>query len=76
MLKKIFFISLLFVGTSCVQLTSLVGNDAARTALTTTGDYVLKEKTGKTSTEHVLSSATDKDCSFKDSSLEIKDICK
>ena len=76
MLKKIFFISLLFVGTSCVQLTSLVGNDAARTALTATGDYVLKEKTGKTSTEHVLSSATDKDCSFKDSSLEIKDICK
>ncbi len=76
MLKKIFFISLLFVGTSCVQLTSLVGNDAARTALTAIGDYALKEKTGKTSTEHVLSSATDKDCSFKDSSLEIKDICK
>ena len=76
MVKKLFFISLLFAGTSCAQLTSLVGNDAARTALTTTGDYVLKEKTGKTSTEHVLSSATDKDCSFKDSSLEIKDICK
>ena len=76
MLKKIFFISLLFSGTSCAQLTSLIGNDAARTALTTTGDYVIKEKTGKTSTEHVLSSATDKDCSFKDSSLEIKDICK
>ena len=76
MLKKLLFISLLFAGTSCAQLTSLVGNDAARTALTTTGDYVLKEKTGKTSTEHVLSSATDKDCSFKDSSLDIKDICK
>jgi len=76
MLKKIFFISLLFAGTSCAQLTSLVGNDAARTALTATGDYVLKEKTGKTSTEHALSSVTDKDCSFKDSSLEIKDICK
>ena len=76
MLKKLFFISLLFAGTSCAQLTSLIGNDAARTALTTTGDYVIKEKTGKTSTEHVLSSATDKDCSFKDSSLEIKDICK
>ena len=76
MVKKLFFISLLFAGTSCAQLTSLVGNDAARTALTTTGDYVLKEKTGKTSTEHALSSATDKDCSFKDSSLEIKDICK
>ena len=76
MLKKLFFISLLFAGTSCAQLTSLIGNDAARTVLTTTGDYVLKEKTGKTSTEHVLSSATDKDCSFKDSSLEIKDICK
>jgi hypothetical protein len=76
MVKKLFFISLLFAGTSCAQLTSLVGNDAARTALTTTGDYVLKEKTGKTSTEHALSSATDKDCSFKDSSLDIKDICK
>ena len=76
MLKKLFFISLLFAGTSCAQLTSLIGNDAARTALTTTGDYVLKEKTGKTSTEHALSSATDKDCSFKDSSLDIKDICK
>ena len=76
MLKKIFFISILFAGTSCAQLTSLIGNDAARTALTTTGDYVLKEKTGKTSTEHALSSATDKDCSFKDSSLDIKDICK
>ncbi len=76
MLKKLLFISLLFAGTSCAQLTSLIGNDAARSALTTTGDYVIKEKTGKTSTEHVLSSATDKDCSFKDSSLEIKDICK
>ena len=76
MLKKLLFISLLFAGTSCAQLTSLIGNDAARTALTTTGDYVIKEKTGKTSTEHVLSSATDKDCYFKDSSLEIKDICK
>ena len=76
MVKKLFFISLLFAGTSCSQLASLIGNDAARTALTTTGDYVIKEKTGKTSTEHVLSSATDKDCSFKDSSLEIKDICK
>lgn len=76
MVKKLFFISLLFAGTSCAQLTSLIGNDAARTALTTTGDYVLKEKTGKTSAEHALSSATDKDCSFKDSSLEIKDICK
>ena len=76
MVKKLFFISILFAGTSCAQLTSLIGNDAARTALTTTGDYVLKEKTGKTSTEHALSSATDKDCSFKDSSLEIKDICK
>ena len=76
MLKKIFFISILFAGTSCAQLTSLIGNDAARTALTTTGDYVLKEKTGKTSAEHALSSATDKDCSFKDSSLDIKDICK
>ena len=76
MLKKLFFISLLFSSTSCGQLTSLIGNDAARTVLTTTGDYVLKEKTGKTSAEHALSSATDKDCSFKDSSLEIKDICK
>ena len=76
MVKKLLFISLLFAGTSCAQLTSLIGNDAARTALTTTGDYVIKEKTGKTSTEHVLSSATDKDCSFKDSSLDIKDICK
>ena len=76
MLKKLFFISLLFAGTSCSQLASLIGNDAARTALTTTGDYVLKEKTGKTSTEHVLSSATGEDCSFKDSSLDIKDICK
>ena len=76
MLKKLLFISLLFAGTSCAQLTSLVGNDATRTALSTTGDYVLKEKTGKTSAEHALSSATDKDCSFKDSSLEIKDICK
>ena len=76
MLKKLLFISLLFAGTSCAQLTSLVGNDVTRTALTSTGDYVLKEKTGKTSTEHALSSATDKDCSFKDSSLDIKDICK
>ena len=76
MLKKLFFISLLFAGTSCSQLASLIGNDAARTALTTAGDYVLKDKTGKTSAEHVLSSATDKDRSFKDSSLDIKDICK
>ena len=76
MLKKLFFISLLFAGTSCSQLASLIGNDAARTALTTAGDYVLKDKTGKTSAEHALSSATNKDCSFKDSSLEIKDICK
>ena len=76
MLKKIFFFCLLFAGTSCGQLTSLIGNDAARTVLTTTGDYVLKEKTGKTSAEHALSSATDKDCSFKDRSLDIKDICK
>ena len=76
MLKKLFFISLLFASTSCSQLASLIGNDATRTAMTTAGDYVLKEKTGKTSAEHALSSATDKDCSFKDSSLEIKDICK
>ena len=47
MLKKLLFISLLFAGTSCAQLTSLIGNDAARTALTTTGDYVIKEKLGK-----------------------------
>ena len=76
MLKKLFFISLLFAGTSCSQLASLIGNDAARTALTTAGDYVLKDKTGKTSAEHALSSATDKYCSFKDGSLDIKDICK
>ncbi len=76
MLKKLFFISLLFAGTSCSQLASLIGNDAARTALTTTGDYVLKDKTGKTSAKHALSSATGEDCSFKDSSLDIKDICK
>ena len=76
MLKKLFFISLLFAGTSCSQLASLIGNDAARTALTTAGDYVLKDKTGKTSAEHALSSATGEDCSFKDSSLDIKDICK
>ena len=49
MLKKLFFISLLFAGTSCAQLTSLIGNDAARTALSTAGDYILKEETGKTS---------------------------
>ena len=76
MLKKLFFISLLFASTSCSQFASLIGNDATRTALTTAGDYVLKDKTGKTSAEHALSSATDKDCSFKDSSLDIKDICK
>ena len=76
MVKKLTILSLLFLLANCTQLTSLLPNDVFRTALSQTGDYLLKKKTGKNSTEHALSAATKKDCSFDIANLSIENPCK
>jgi len=44
--------------------------------MTQTGEYIMKKKTGKTTTEHVLSAATKKDCAIDVSTLAIENPCK
>ena len=76
MLKKIFFVCLFLFLTNCAQVSSLLPNDVFRTAMTQTGEYIMKKKTGKTTTEHALSAATKKDCAIDVSTLAIENPCK
>ena len=76
MVKKLFFLVLFLFLTNCAQVSSLLPNDVFRTALTQTGEFILKKKTGKTTTEHVLSAATKKDCAIDVSTLAIENPCK
>ncbi len=76
MVKKLFFLGLFLFLTNCAQVSSLLPNDVFRTAVSQTGDYLLKKKTGKNSTEHALSAATKRDCSFDIATLAIENPCK
>ena len=76
MAKKLIILGLVFFLSNCAQLTSILPNDAFRTAMSQTGDYLLKKKTGKNSTEHALSAATKKDCIFDIATLAIENPCK
>ena len=76
MLKKIFILTIFLFLTNCAQVSSLLPNDVFRTAMTQTGEYILKKKTGKTTTEHALSAATKKDCAIDVRTLAIENPCK
>ena len=76
MVKKLFFLGLFLFSTNCAQVSSLLPNDPFRTAMTQTGEYLLKQKTGKTTIEHALSAATKKDCAIDAITLSIENPCK